>query len=140
MLKLIFPNWYLFFNLLFSTFILRSLCKLCCLLYHRLVTKFLQRYIIYLETLCKTLKKSQLLPRNVEKWIPVCGFKYDFLSNNITVGPTLQNSSFVSYRPYGRYLMFCFGDPSSLRSVGITLQRHPRSTVILSPFFKPTIS
>ena len=26
--------------------------------------------------------------------------------------------------------MFCFGDPSSLRSVGMTLQRYPGSTAI----------
>ena len=58
-----------------------------------------------------------------------------FLSNNIDVGPTLQNSPLVSYRPYGRYLMFCFGDPSSLRSVGMTLQRCPGATAISLLFF-----
>ena len=36
------------------------------------------------------------------------------LGNNIDVDPTLQNSPLVSYRPYGRYLMFCFGDPLTI--------------------------
>ena len=62
-----------------------------------------------------------------------------FLGNNIDVDPTLQNSSFISTVWEISNVLIFPGCPqqhvSSLRSVGMALQRHTGSTAISLLFF-----
>ena len=74
----------------------------------------------WIATCCKTEEFESFALELQLLVFPVFSFDFSVLTFSRSA-PTF--SSYLSYRPHGRYLVMVLRDPSSLRSVGMTASR-----------------